>query len=57
LRSWEASQCFRSHGGVGISDEDCQSLDRQLKKELENKKPQIPKNEKKIDKTNKKKGE
>jgi hypothetical protein len=50
----EASLRLRAHDGVSAGDDDGQFLRQVVEKESENKKPQIPKNEKEIDKTNKK---
>jgi hypothetical protein len=51
---WENSQRLRAHGGVGAGDDDCRFL-RQVVEERVGKKPQIPENEKHIDKTKRKK--
>jgi hypothetical protein len=51
----EASLHFRAHDGVGAGDNDGRFLRQVVEKESENKKkPQIPENEKQIDKTNEK---
>jgi hypothetical protein len=51
----EASLSLRAHDGVGIGDNDGRLLRQVVEKELENKKkPQIPENEKQIDKRNEK---
>jgi hypothetical protein len=50
LRSWEASQRLRAHGRAGVGDDDCRFLRQVIEEELENKKPQIPENDKQIDK-------
>jgi hypothetical protein len=49
----EASLHLRAHDGVGASDDDGRFLRQEVETESE-KKPQIPKNKKQIDKTNKK---
>jgi hypothetical protein len=52
---WEASLRLRAHGGVGTGDDDGRFL-RQVVEETvgKQKNPQIPENEKQIDKANKK---
>jgi hypothetical protein len=50
----EASLRLRAHDGVGAGDDDGRFLRQVVEKESEKQKPQIPENEKQIDKTNKK---
>jgi hypothetical protein len=51
----EASLRLGAHDGVGAGNDAGRFLRQVVEKESENKKPQILKNEKQIDKTNKKK--
>jgi hypothetical protein len=47
LRSWEASQCLRTHDGVGVGDDNCRFMRQVVEERVgKTKNPQIPENKK-----------